>query len=202
MSSAKWIDLVVTLSLGTSSLALIRSYLRQHFLYNLYFSLAALVLMVPYIFDLLDLSFANSLFEWGKLIAVTFYISGLLALIRDSKPVFARFPFYLTMLPFVSFLFFPLIIDSIVIKNLINLIYQGGALAVTVLIFSLNQAKKRRRRYFIIGISSVIASYLSYWLIFTRTPNTHYDWIAEILLSIGILLVTFRFIRNDEMNPK
>ncbi len=199
MNSAMWVDLVSALSFGTVSFALIRAYIQQQSLYNLYFSLAAVVMMIPYIFDLFDLPFVVTLFEWGKLIAITFYISGLLALIRDSKPIFARFPFYLTLLPFVSFLFFPLIIDSIVIKNLINAIYQGGALIVTALIFSFNEAKKKRRRYYIIGITSVFTAYLTYWLILKRTPSTQYDWIAEILLSIGILFVTFRIIRNDEM---
>ena len=119
-------------------------------------------------------------------------------MIRESKPIFARFPVYLTALPFVSFLFFPLIIDSIVIKDLINAIYQGGALIVTVLVFALKQAKKRNRRYYIIGITGVATSYLSYWLIFNRSTSVDMVWVSEILLCVGILFATIRFIHSEE----
>jgi hypothetical protein len=200
MDPAKWIDVVVTLSFGTVFVLFIRLFFQRRSLLELYFSLAALIITIPYLFDLFQLESTLNLFQWGKLIAVTIYISGLLVLIRESKPVFARFPIYLTALPFVSFLFFPLIIESIVIKDLINAIYQGGALVVTVLIFTLNQARKQKRRYYIIGISCVGAAYLSYWLILNRI--NHYDlvWVSEILLCVGILFTTVRFIHSEEYN--
>lgn len=198
MDTAKWIDLVVSFSFGTVCFLLLKLFFKRRTLLELYFSMAALVISLPYLFDLFQIETPIDLFQWGKLIAVTIYISGLLVLIRKSKPVFARFPQYLTALPFVSFLFFPLIIDSIVIKDLINAIYQGGALAVTVLVFTLNQARKQRRRYYIIGISCVGAAYLSYWLIFKRMNIPELYWISEILLSVGILFTTFRFIKSEE----
>jgi uncharacterized membrane protein len=156
------------------------------------------VIIIPYLLDLFQFQTVVDIFQWGKLIAVTFYISGLLVLIRESKPVFARFPIYLTALPFVSFLFFPLIIDSIVIKDLINAIYQGGALIVTVLVFTLRQAKERNRRYYIIGISCISAAYLSYWLLFNRSISMDLVWVSEILLCVGILFTAFRFILSEE----
>lgn len=198
MDTAKWIDLVVSLSFGTVFVLLFQLFLKKRTLLELYFSIAALIISVPYLIDLFQIETPYNLFQWGKLISITIYISGLLALIRNSKPVFARFPQYLTALPFVSFLFFPLIIDSIVIKDLLNAIYQGGALAVTVLVFTLNQAKKRKRRYYIIGISSVGAAYLSYWLLFSRINTPELIWVSEILLSVGILFTTFRFIKGEE----
>ncbi|MEX0843683.1 MAG: hypothetical protein WD022_00305 [Balneolaceae bacterium] len=200
MNPAKWIDLVVSLSFGSVFILIFKLFLRRRSVLDLYFSLAALFITIPYLFDLFQIEFSIDLFEWGKLVSVTFYISGLLVLIRESKPVFARFPIYLTALPFVSFLFFPLIIDSIIIKELINAIYQGGALAVTVLVFTLNEAKKRRRRYYIIGISLISASYLSYWLYFIRLNDLNFIWISELLLSAGILITTIRFIKGEENN--
>ena len=199
MEPAKWIDLVVSLSFGTASFLLLKQFIQRRTLLELYFSLSALFISIPYFFDLFQTELPIDLFQWGKLISVTFYISGLLVLIRESKPIFARFPVYLTALPFVSFFFFPLIIDSIVIKDLINAIYQGGALAVTVLVFTINQAKKPRRRYYIIGLSSIGISYLAYWLLFNRT-EPELIWISEILLSLGILFMTYRFIKSEEFN--
>ncbi|MAL16398.1 MAG: hypothetical protein CL670_10525 [Balneola sp.] len=198
MDPAKWTDLVVSLSFGTVFVLLIKLFIRRRSLLELYFSLAALIITIPYLFDLFQIQTPLNLFQWGKLVSVTIYISGLLVLIRESKPIFARFPVYLTALPFVSFLFFPLIIDSIVIKDLINAIYQGGALIVTVLVFALKQAKKRNRRYYIIGITGVATSYLSYWLIFNRSTSVDMVWVSEILLCVGILFATIRFIHSEE----
>ncbi|MEQ8525544.1 hypothetical protein [Gracilimonas sp.] len=199
MEPAKWIDLVVSSSFGVVCVLLLKRFIQRRTLLELYFSLSALFISIPYLLDLFQVDVVINLFQWGKLISVTIYISGLLVLIRESKPIFARFPVYLTALPFVSFFFFPLIIDSIVIKDLINAIYQGGALAVTVLVFTLNQARKRRRRYYIIGLSSIGISYLGYWLIFNRTAP-ELIWISEILLTVGILFMTYRFIKSEEFN--
>ncbi|HBQ59506.1 MAG TPA: hypothetical protein DD671_07730, partial [Balneolaceae bacterium] len=139
MDTVKWIDLVVSLSFGTVFFLMLKLFIKRPSLLVAYFGISALAISTPYFLDLFGVESYIDLFQWGKLISITFYISGLLVLIRESKPIFARFPVYLTGLPFVSFLFFPLIIDSIVIKELINAIYQGGALVVTVLIFTLNQ---------------------------------------------------------------
>ncbi|MDR9416697.1 MAG: hypothetical protein RI564_10460 [Gracilimonas sp.] len=198
MNTAKWIDLVVSLSFGTVFFLLLKLFIRQRSLIIIYFGLAALAIATPYAIDLVQVEMPIDVFEWGKLISITFYISGLLVLIRESKPVFARFPAYLTTLPFISFLFFPLIIDSFVIKDLINAIYQGGALVVTVLVFTLNQIRKTKRRYYIIGISSIGAAYMSYWFVFKQMNNPDLIWIAEILLSVGILFTAFRFVRAEQ----
>ncbi|WP_020402931.1 hypothetical protein [Gracilimonas tropica] len=198
MDTAKWIDLVVSLSFGTVFISLLRLYIQRKDLLISYFGLAAISITVPYFVDLFEFNLPFDLFEWGKLISITFYISGLLVLIRDSKPVFARFPAYLTALPFVSFLFFPLIIDSIVIKDLINAIYQGGALVVTLLVFALNQAKERKRRYYIIGISCIGIAYLTHWIIFNQYNLSEINWISEIFLSVGILFTTFRFVIGEQ----
>lgn len=198
MEPQKWVDLVVSFSFGTSFILLFRLFLKKRSLLELYFSLAAFVISIPYLLDLFQIQPIVNLFQWGKLISITIYISGLLVLIRESKPVFARFPLYLTALPFVSFLFFPLIIDSIVIKDLINAIYQGGALVVTVLVFTLNQVREKGRRYYIIGISFIAASYLFYWLYLNRVNDPDLIWITEMLLSAGIIVTLFRFTRTEK----
>lgn len=197
MEPDKWIDLVVSFSFGTASILLFKIFWKKRTLLESYFGLAAFFITIPYLFHLFQIQTPINLFQWGKLISITFYISGLLVLIRESKPVFARFPLYLTALPFVSFFFFPLIIDSIVIKNLINAVYQGGALVVTVLVFTINQARERGRRYYIIGLTFISAAYISYWLYFNSTGNDGLVWISEILLAAGILVTLFRFVRGQ-----
>ncbi|MCH2448767.1 MAG: hypothetical protein MK198_01350 [Gracilimonas sp.] len=198
MEPQKWVDLVVSFSFGTAFILLFKLFLKKRSLLELYFSLAAFTISIPYLLDLLQIDPTIDLFQWGKLISITLYISGLLVLIRESKPVFARFPIYLTALPFISFLFFPLLINSIVIKDLINATYQGGALVVTVLVFTVNEARAKGRRYYIIGISFISAAYLSYWLYLNRLNEPDLIWITEILLSVGILVTLFRFIKSQQ----
>lgn len=193
MDPSKWIDLVLSISAGISFALLLKLYIRSKSLLELYFALAVIILGMPYLFDLFRVDAQVIIFEWYKLISVTIFISGLLVLIRESKPVFARFPLYLTALPFISILFFPFIIDSVVIKDLLNAIYQGGALIVTTLVFTVNHARNSGRRYYLAGIGCVIIAYLSYWFYF-YPQNPAFIWITEILLAIGILITTIKFI--------
>lgn len=197
MEPIQWIDLVVAVTLLISMYALFKQFLHRRSLVDLYFGSSALILFIAYLIHLLDLQPRQFFMNWGKLISITFYISGLLVLIRESKPLFARFPLYLTALPFISFLFFPLIIDSIVIKDLVNGIYQGGALIVTILVFTVNKAKLKDRRFYITGLALVSIAFILYWLIFNREMEDKI-WISEILFSTGILLVLFRFIQSKQ----
>ena len=196
MEPVQWVDLLVCLTLLISSIALYRQYMQRRSLVDLYFSISALILLIAYFAHLLNLQPKNFFMNWGKLISITFYISGLLVLIRESKPLFARFPLYLTSLPFLSFLFFPLIIDSIVIKDLVNGIYQGGALIVTILVFTVNKAGESGRRYYISGLALVSLAFILFWFVFNR-EMTESIWISEILFSAGIILVLYRFIQSN-----
>lgn len=195
MEPVQWVDLVVVITLLITLYTLLKQYIRRRSLVDLYFGISALILCVAYSFHLLELQTSQFIMNWGKLVSVTFYISGLLVLIRESKPLFARFPLYLTALPFVSFIFFPMIIDSIIIKDLVNGIYQGGALIVTILVFTVNKANAAGRRYYILGLSLVSLAFILYWFVFNRDMVENI-WISELLLSTGILLVLYRFTQS------
>lgn len=201
MNPVQWTDLVVAVTLLVSLYVLFKQYVRRKSLVDLYFGFSALILFLAYSIHLMEIDLSQILMNWGKLISITFYISGLLVLIRESKPSFARFPLYLTALPFISFLFFPLIIDSIVIKDLVNGIYQGGALIVTILVFTVNKAKESGRRYYITGLSFVSIAFFLYWFVFNR-EMIEKIWISEILFSAGILLVLYRFTQTDKLKSE
>lgn len=198
MDAAKWIDLLLSASAGACFILFIKLYAKSKSLLELYFALASITLAFPYLLDLFQVESQVNIYEWYKLICITIYISGLLVLIRESKPVFARFPLYLTALPFISILFFPFITDSSVIKDLLNAVYQGGALVVTALVFTVNHARNSTgRRYYLIGIGCVIISYIGYWFYFYR-QNSEFLWITEILLAAGILITTLKFISQKK----
>ncbi|MDR9419053.1 hypothetical protein [Gracilimonas sp.] len=200
MGAVNWIELIVLLTFSGVFILLIKRLWASRSLIYLYFGLASLAIAIPYFTLSFSLSTTFNILEWGKLISITIYISGLLALVREYKPIFARFPAYLTALPFISILFFPLIIDTIVIRNLINAIYQGGAIVVTILVFTLNNARKTGRRYYTIGLSMILLAYAGYWFYFKTSNTDNLIWISEIVLSMGILITLYRFIRSTDQN--
>lgn len=200
MESVNWIGLIVFFTFGIAFILLIKRFIINKSVTHLYFSLAALTVSASYLGTIFFNTNNYNIIEWGKLISITTYISGLLAFVRESKPIFARFPIYLTALPLISILFFPLIIETIVIRDVINAIYQGGALVVTIMVFTLNNAKESGRRYYIIGLSLISAAYLGYWIYFNRSDIENYSWIPQIVLSAGILITIFRFVRSKQHN--
>ena len=131
----------------------------------------------------------NALPEWSWLVSVIFLICGLFGLIRESKPVFARFPIYLTFLPLLSIVFYPLTVDALIIKNLILATYQAGALLVAILLFSVKQKKEGGHTLTVIAISIGMVSFLFQWVFTFSGINS--DLIAELGLAIGIILASF-----------
>ena len=53
---------------------------------------------------------------WGNFISISLILSALFVIIRDSKPVFARFPMYLTLLPLSGILFLQLFQQAMLLK--------------------------------------------------------------------------------------
>lgn len=135
--------------------------------------------------------------EWGDLIAITMTLCGLFIEIRESKPVFARFPMYLTFLPFLTILFYPLVIQSEVIKNLLQLIYQGGAIVVAILVISINQLLHKQRGFLLSACLIFLAAYVSFWFMgeINSFPSKE---AAKIIFTIGIIIAAIGFKKSSE----
>ncbi len=153
----------------------------------------------------LDYSFTDTLHtarEWGDLIAVITMLSGLFIEIRDSKPVFARFPLYLTFIPFITILFYPLVIDSDVIKELLQRIYQGGAILVAILVIAINQLLYKQRGFLVSATLIMLFSYISFWFMndLGKFPGKE---LGRIIFSFGIIVATIGFKKiSESINSK
>ncbi len=149
---------------------------------------------------MLDYGFGDNLIlarEWGDLMAITIALCGLFIEIRESKPVFARFPIYLTLLPFLTVLFYPLVIDSVIIKNLLQLIYQGGAVLVAILVISINQFLHKKREYLLASSFVFLIAYISFWFLdgFESFPGKD---VAKIIFCVGIIISSIGFKKASE----
>ena len=146
-----------------------------------------------------DYLFENTLVarEWGDLIAITATLSGLFMVIRDSKPVFARFPMYLTFLPFLTIVFYPLVIESEAIKDLLQLIYQGGAILVAILVISINHFLHKQRGFLVAASIIFLGAYISFWFLdeITVIPGKE---IGKIIFAFGIIVAIIGFKKKSE----
>jgi len=133
----------------------------------------------------LDLHIYLIIRDWSLLISATFALTILLKIIRDLKPVFERYPAPFIYTPLILLPVYPFLNDAEVIKNLLNIIFQGGALIVFILITATVIRKIESAWTAIIMVTSLISTYSLYW--FVPDINEIYPWIWHLLLSAGLL---------------
>jgi hypothetical protein len=130
---------------------------------------------------------------WGNFISISLVLSALFVLIRDSKPMFARFPIYLTLLPLTGIIFFAVIPTSYAIKDILELIMQAGALLVALLIFGVNTYLFRWKWTFLGSILASLCAYIIPFIHFNGPMNGLL--LGSILLSLGMILLTFSLVK-------
>ncbi|MBO6621072.1 MAG: hypothetical protein JJ892_03425 [Balneola sp.] len=116
-------------------------------------------------------------------------LSALFSLIRESKPVFARFPSILSYIPFLILLFLPLILGQTVIYNLLTATFQAGSILVALMIFVLNKLNKKDSGWHISGLILLLFAFVFYWFNTLLTPIQEVV-ITELVLLSGIVLLT------------
>ena len=133
--------------------------------------------------------------EWGDLIAITLALCGILSEIRNSKPVFVRFPIYLTGLPLIGILFYPLIIDVDAVEDLLIMTYETGALIVSLLIVSINHYLYKGRGLLILGVVLFTVAYVLFWFFgFIHEM----ELTAKILFATGMIVCSVGFYKANE----
>ncbi len=188
----QWLGLYLSIITLYSLYTLIPTAFRVKSLMLSLFSISVLSLFVSSLIVIFELKGR----EWANLSSIIFTLCGLFAFIRDSKPIFARFPTYFSFLPLISFFFYPIIINSQVIENLVIATYQGGAITVGILIAMLQQIKYKSRFLLLIGMTLFLISYLVFWFI----PG--YLSISRLILGVSIIITSLGLIQNFNKNLK
>lgn len=151
------------------------------------FGSALFSFLLGILFNLVDSKGISNTKEWGDLIAITLILCGLFVRIRESKPIFARFPLYLTFLPIVILFFYPFVADSNVVKILLKMILQGGALLTSLLLVTINQYIYRNRLVLLISIFLFLISYTFIWIV--ELDDSFISIIVgKIVFVLGIIL--------------
>lgn len=128
----------------------------------------------------------ESVYIWGSVITIAFVLSGLMLLIRNSKPEFARFPGVFVGLPLLLILSFPFVADSMIIMYWLIGIYEACAIIVAIMMHSVLSLKNHANYIVLGGIGILLLAYLFYWLpveLFRSEPAL---W--QTVLAIGIIV--------------
>ena len=194
MPDIYWVYIVYLLGGIPSSFILLKVYIERRQLSLLVFSLSLIAFLLSILIALILPEHHDIARDWGDIISITCVLNGLFIKIRNSKPVFARFPIYLTLLPFLSLIFYPLIIDSDIIKDILKAMYQGGAIIVGFLVVSINHYMYKSRSVLLIGCISFTISYVLAW-IFPTFIILNLQWAVILFFVLGMLLSSFGFKR-------
>jgi len=126
--------------------------------------------------------------RWFNFSSLVLLVSSLFSLIRESKPIFARFPSYLIYLPFITLLFFPLIADQNVITNLLLGTFQVGCVIVGIFMFGISQIKNKDSLLQLVGAFIFLSAISLFW--FTPVLPDNKVVITEMLIIAGILITS------------
>ena len=128
---------------------------------------------------------SGQVMEWAAIISISFLLSGLAVLIRQSKPVFARFPLVYAGMPLLLIITYWLVKDTLAIKEWLMSIYQGGALLVGLLMYGVHSYRANRFKYLFGSIVLFLITFVLYW--FVPGMKNNYTWIWELLLGGSIV---------------
>lgn len=134
--------------------------------------------------------------KWLNLITLCFLLSSQFGLIRDSKPIFARFPIYLIFLPFILPFFFPLILHQNVLTNLLIGTLQGGCISVALLMYGIHQFREGNYKWYLSGSFLFLASFIVFW--FTDLADGIDTIISKIIIVIAIIFISTGIYKSNK----
>lgn len=98
-------------------------------------------------------------YDWMRVVSVAGVLCGLALYIRNSKPVINQSPVILSFLPVLLLAIQPLVMETIVLKEMLMQIYMGGSLFVGLLIFGRNDYLNKRFSWLMGGLILLLIAY-------------------------------------------
>ena len=145
-------------------------------------------------------SFTSFVIEWGHITALAFVLSSLAVFIRESKPVFAQFPLLYTALPLLIVISYLLVHNTYALKNWLLAIYQGGAITVALLMYSVYSYRRKEYTLVLVGITVLLFSHVLYW--YVPQIQESYNWIWQILLAVGLIVTVKGYQQSQTKQAK
>jgi len=201
-----WLNTLIFAVCLYSFLKFTRKTLRNRELIFASFSISCLTLCVYFavenIYVLLgyDISAPSSstglIKEWSAIISISFALSALAILIRNAKPAFARFPLTFTALPLLIIVAHPFAVNTIILKYWLIGIYQGGAIIISALMYTVIATYNSRFTIVLLSVLLYTISYCIYW--FLPESMEHLLWLWKPFFGVGILLTTYGYDKLEQ----
>lgn len=133
--------------------------------------------------------------EWGHITSLAFVLSSLAIFIRESKPVFAQFPFFYTALPLLILISYFFVQETYALKNWLTAIYQGGAIIVSLLMYSVYTYRRAEYSLILIGIAVFFLTFILFW--FLPVIQNSYAWIWKLLVGLAMIVTVVGYEKTE-----
>lgn len=164
------------------------------------FTVMQLFLFLNFLADNPDFSAATDfIVEWGHITSLAFILSSLAIFIRESKPVFAQFPLFYTALPLLILISYLLVQDTYALKSWLIAIYQGGAIIVSLLMYSIYTYRRSNYAMILSGVGIFFITYALFW--YVPEVQDSYGWIWKLLIGIGMVVTVLGYERTETQIP-
>lgn len=181
-----WSQILVSFSAVLALIILLKRINYFYKLFNLFVIIPFLSIAITFLASTeLDTHIYIMIRDWSSVVSISFILIILLKIIRDLKPVFERYPAPFIFTPLILLPVYPFLNDAEVIKNLLNMMLQGGALLVFILI-SITIFKKLDSAWnVLVMILSLTGTYITYW--FIPELSERLPWIWHLFLTLGLI---------------
>ncbi len=130
----------------------------------------------------------NGILEWGQVAILTLILCALALFVRESKPVFARFPLVYSMLPLLVLPSYYLVRDTYVLKEWLLSIYQGGALMMAALMYSVYGFRREGYGPVLAAVVLFGLTFAGYWFVPGVAGDYSWSWKIGLAASIVTLI--------------
>jgi len=202
-----WFDFFSFLICLYATIKFYRKLIRTRELIFVSFSISALTMCIYFLATQLfmlsgDLSISEQYLaitkEWAGVVSVAFALVGLAILIRNAKPEFARFPLSFTALPLLLIAIHPLAMDTIVLKYWLIGIYQGGAILISFLMYSVMTMYDKKYMLILVSVLLYALSFVIFWFGDSILTPELTSWIWKPIFSGATLLAVYGYDRLEE----
>jgi len=129
--------------------------------------------------------------EWGHVVSLAFVLSSLAVFIRESKPVFAQLPLLYTAFPLLIVISYILVHDTYALKRWLIAIYQGGAILVSLLMYSVYTYRRKEYTMVLLGVVLFLLSYGLFW--YVPGISSAYQWIWKLLVGTAMVVTVLGY---------
>lgn len=163
------------------------AYLSFTFLFLILFALAQLIFS--------QISFADKdiVIDWILMFTATGSLASAASLVREFRPVFARFPKVFTLVPFLLVLLYPFVMETLVMKTWILSMYQGSALIISLLIVGYRLSEDGKYLYSFLGLCALTLVFVAFLFPSSIIDLPLFVWTMMVAFGLLVFVLGYEF---------